>query len=157
VERGGIPYPVLDPRTQKTYTSAEMISQTGRYALRLLGHLAAQDKELVGGDKLAEATGVPANYLSKILNQLRKHGFVESRKGWGGGFRIRESALKRPIREVLVSLDGVDSVDQTECVFGLPKCDEQHPCPLHTYWEEIRSTFDRMLIEKSVEDLVAEK
>jgi Rrf2 family protein len=133
-----------------------MVSQTGRYALRLLGFLARQDGGLTSGEELAEATGVPANYLSKILNQLRKHGFVESRKGWGGGFRICKRALTRPIREVLVILDGVGKIDHKECVFGLPECDAEHPCPLHGYWEEIRTTFDRTLVEKSVGDLAVE-
>ncbi len=129
-----------------------MVSQTARYALHLLGFLAAQNDGLTSGEELAEATGVPANYLSKILNQLQvRHRRVQKRLG--RGFRIRERELKRPIRHVLVILDGADSIDRTDCVFGLPECDAEHPCPLHPYWEDIRVTFDRMLLEKSVGDL----
>lgn len=130
-----------------------MLSQTARYALHILGFLAERRGEMVAGDEIAATTGIPANYLSKILNQLRKAGMVESRKGWGGGFRLEESASARPIRDVLAAIDGVASTERTDCVFGLPSCDPDNPCPLHGYWERIRSTFDEMLLENTVGDL----
>lgn len=130
-----------------------MVSQTARYALHILGFLADRGGEMVSGEEIAATTGIPANYLSKILNQLRKAGMVESRKGWGGGFRLEEAAVDRPIREVLAAIDGVASTERSDCVFGLPACDPDHPCPLHGYWEQIRSTFDEMLNGTTVGDL----
>jgi len=131
----------------------EMVSQTARYALHILGFLAGRSGEMVSGDEIAATTGIPANYLSKILNQLRKAGLVESRKGWGGGFRLEGSAAARPIRDVLAAIDGVASTARSDCVFGLPACDPNHPCPLHGYWEQIRTTFDTMLADTTVGDL----
>jgi len=110
---------------------------------------------MVSGEEIAATTGIPANYLSKILNQLRKAGMVESRKGWGGGFRLEEAAAVRPIRDVLAAIDGVASTERSDCVFGLPACDPDHPCPLHGYWEQIRSTFDDMLSHNKVGDLTS--
>ena len=130
-----------------------MVSQTARYAFHILGHLATHGEELVRGEEIAAATGIPANYLSKILNQLRKAGLVESQKGWGGGFRLRQEATGRPIRDVLAAIDGIDSTEHAGCLFGLPACDHTHPCPLHGYWERIRRTFDEMLAEVTVGDL----
>ena len=130
-----------------------MVSQTARYALHILGYLAGRQGEMVSGDEIATTTGIPANYLSKILNQLRKAGMVESRKGWGGGFRLEEAAAARPIRDVLAAIDGVASTERSDCVFGLPACDPDHPCPLHGHWEQIRSTFDDMLSHNKVGDL----
>jgi len=132
-----------------------MVSQTARYALHILGFLAGREGEMVSGEEIAATTGIPANYLSKILNQLRKAGMVESRKGWGGGFRIEEAAVARPIREVLAAIDGVASTERSDCVFGLPACDPDHPCPLHGYWEQIRTTFDEMLNGTTVGDLAS--
>lgn len=91
-----------------------MISLTGGYALRILGHLADRREEWLQSQAVAAATGIPANYLSKILNQLRKCGLVESRKGWGGGFRIRRRALGAPIVEVLDRIEGPH--ENTRCV-----------------------------------------
>ena len=115
-----------------------MLSQTSRHALNILGFLVRENGVRTPGETIARHTGVPANYLSKILNQLRKQGIVEAEKGWGGGFLIRPDALERPIRDVLLIFDGVAGAEPTECVFGLGKCDSSHPCPLHFYWEQIK-------------------
>ena len=130
-----------------------MISQTARYALNTLGFLVRNRDDRIRGEEIARNTGVPANYLSKILNQLRKQGVVEAEKGWGGGFRIRPDALNRPIRDVLAIFDGVDSTERTDCLYGLPECDDKHPCPLHSYWERIREIHAEMLSNTTIEDL----
>lgn len=133
-----------------------MISLTARYALNILGFLVGRRGEVVRGVEIAEATGVPANYLSKILNQLRKVEVVDSQKGWHGGFKIREGALDRPVRDVLVALDGAGSVERTDCVFGLPECNSERPCPLHPHWEAIRDRFTAMVTETRIRDLGGE-
>ena len=40
-----------------------------------------------------------------------------------------------------------------DCAFGLPACDENHPCPLHDQWEQVRHASDRMLEETRISDL----
>lgn len=104
---------------------------------------------------MADATGVPASYLSKVPNQLRKVGLVEAKRGWHGGFKLRDEALDRPIRDVLAALDGIASIEGSGCAFGLPRCDEEHPCPLHPQWEEVRRRFQEMISEIRIRDLAA--
>jgi Rrf2 family iron-sulfur cluster assembly transcriptional regulator len=128
-----------------------MISQTGRYALRILGHLADHTEVWVQGREIAAATGIPANYLAKILNQLRKRGIVSSQKGWGGGFLLHEEALAAPIADVLELIDG--RPDERGCVFELHDCDAEHPCPLHRRWERVRGEFQGMIRSTSIGDL----
>lgn len=146
---------LLTPNSQNMYSSVEMVSQTCKYAFHILGYLAHRRGDLVRGEEIAAATGVPANYLSKILNQLRKNAIVESRKGWGGGFRVREDALQRPIGDIVAALDGVESTQRNDCALGLPQCNLDRPCPLHEPWQAIRSTFEKMLSETRIADLVA--
>jgi Rrf2 family protein len=128
-----------------------MISHTGRYGLRILGFLAGHPGQWVQGTQIAEATGIPANYLSKILNQLRKRGLVLSQKGWGGGFMLPEEAAHRPILSVLDALEGPRA--EGECLFGLARCDASNPCPLHGYWEKIQETYEAMLQAVTISDL----
>jgi len=132
-----------------------MLSRTARYALRTLGFLVENQGSRIRAEQIAAATGIPANYLSKILNQLRKQGLVDSEKGWGGGFELRPDALELPIREVLTIFDGAESVDRKDCAFGLPRCDADHPCPLHPYWERIKATLSEMVSAEKVGDLGA--
>jgi len=130
-----------------------VISQTSKYALSILGYLVRTSGNRSRSEDIAQNTGIPANYLSKILNQLRKQGLVEAEKGWGGGFRLRRQALKRPIGEVLEIFDGLGVATREDCVFGLPQCRSENPCPLHFYWERIRALYGEMLSQTRIEDL----
>lgn len=128
-----------------------MLSLTGKYALRILGYLAGKPETWVQGSQIAADTGIPANYLSKIMNQLRKKGYVESQRGWGGGFLLKKTILETRIDEVLTFIEGPR--DETTCIFGLRDCDQQDPCPLHERWEAIRGGYHDMLQEVTIGDL----
>jgi len=130
-----------------------MVTQTGRYALRTLGYLVDRQGERVQGREIAAATGIPANYLSKILNQLRKRGLVASQKGWGGGFALERRALALPISEVLEIFEGPRVLNG--CIFELRECDDANPCPLHHRWQRVREQYEGMLSEVKVADLRA--
>jgi Rrf2 family protein len=132
-----------------------MITRTVKYALQILGYLRSRENDRVRGEEIAEATGIPANYLSKILNQLRKAGIVDSRKGWGGGFVLRREALRRPITDIVVLFEGREARRSQECACGLSRCDEITPCSLHPFWENIRATYGKMLRDTSIGDLTA--
>jgi Rrf2 family protein len=129
-----------------------MLGQTSRYALHILGYLVKRDGELVSGKEIAQATGIPANYLSKVLGQLRKNGFVEGQKGWHGGFRVRRSALRRPIGDVVRVTEG-DSASKQGCAFGFPECSGSNPCPLHDSWEQVLGRYAQMLATTRIADL----
>ncbi len=131
----------------------EMIQQTSRYALNILGFLAENQGRRTRSHEIARATGIPANYLSKILNQLRKQALVDSEKGWGGGFQLRRKALHTPISEVVAIFEGLENTTRKDCLFGLPECNADDPCPLHSYWERIRGIYHEMLAETRIADL----
>jgi Rrf2 family transcriptional regulator, iron-sulfur cluster assembly transcription factor len=128
-----------------------MISQTVRYALRILGQLADHPGEWLRAEQIAATTDIPSNYLSKILNQLRKRGIVLSQKGWGGGFMLPKTSSGIPIAEVVDIFDG--RKDSRECIFGLPLCQSEAPCPLHEPWERIHDGYMEMLRTVTVQEL----
>lgn len=130
-----------------------MISLTSRYAFHILSFLLKTTDRLVPGEEIATATGVPANYLSKILSQLRKHGLVESQKGWGGGFRLRDDSGDRPLCDVLKAIDGDEHTHRTDCAFGLPACNPDDPCPLHPWWEQMRTIYEDGITITRISDL----
>jgi Rrf2 family protein len=130
-----------------------MVSQTTRYALLILGYLAGRQNGWVPGDQIARDTSIPANYLSKILNQLRKSGLVDSQKGWGGGFRLKPEAHAQPIQHVLEIFEGTSAQAVPACAFGYPECREDRPCPLHPYWQRIKESYAEMLRTMRVGEL----
>jgi len=129
-----------------------MVTKTTRYALRILGYLVDHPDKRVQGQEIAAATGIPSDYLSKILSRLRKRGYVDGRKGWGGGFLLCDNAFSAPLAEVLEVFKGTMAVDR-RCIFELRDCDAGNPCPLHKHWERVRDEYDGMLSKLSVRDL----
>lgn len=128
-----------------------MLTQTTEYALQALSCLARAPGEWQDVRKVSGSLGIPSNYLSKILGQLARLGVVESRKGWGGGFRLRGDPSRVKLAEVIRPLEGIHH--PRACVFGLPKCSEDDPCPLHDYWKRITEVHESMLEELTIADL----
>jgi Rrf2 family protein len=131
-----------------------MLTRTATHALGVLRRLAREPETRMPAEALARDTGIPANYLSKILNQLRKRQIVEGEKGWGGGFRLRPEALDRPILDIVEIFEGLDSVTGQNCIFGLAPCNEANPCALHPFVERFRAVRDEMLTTIKVRDLL---
>ena len=129
-----------------------MLTQTTEYALQALAFLAAAPRDWHEVGHVAENLGIPTNYLSKVLGQLSKLGILESRKGWGGGFRIKDDPGDIPLEEVVRPLEGVNH--PRSCALGLSVCSDENPCPLHDYWKRIVAIHEEMLRETTVADLV---
>lgn len=130
-----------------------MLSSTSRYALQALSYIASNPNRWHDVRRIADVLGTPPNYLSKVLGQLTRFRLLESRKGWGGGFRLRDGSLQVPLADVVQCLQGPRQ--HGECSFGLPQCSDEAPCPLHGYWKQIAEIYDRMLRELTVADLVS--
>ena len=130
-----------------------MLTRTATHALGVLRRLARDPEARMSADELARETGIPRNYLSKILNELRKRQLVDGEKGWGGGFRLRARSLDRPILEIVEIFDGADSPIDELCIFGFAPCSAAKPCALHPHWERIRKVRLEMLTKTKVRDL----
>src|SRR5215469_16026125 len=58
------------------------------------------------GEALATAQGLPAKFLSAILNDLRRAGLVTSQRGMEGGYRLGRPASAITPADVMRALDG---------------------------------------------------
>src|SRR5262245_4886186 len=91
-----------------------MFSQTVEYALRAMAHLASAAPEACTTQEIAETTKVPAAYLSKVLQSMRRAGLIHSRRGVGGGVK-----LARPPKKISL-LDVINAVEPLERSILLP-------------------------------------
>ncbi len=115
-----------------------MISRTNEYALRVMVHLAAQEKKPRGTRQIFEATQVPASYLSKILLALVKAGFVHSQRGPNGGFTLARDPGEISVFDVISAIDPLPRI--RTCPLNLPEHKKQL-CPLH---KELDDAFERV-------------
>jgi Rrf2 family protein len=75
------------------------------YAVRAAVELAAAG-ELVTADHIAQAQGIPLNFLENILRDLRRGGIVESRRGQQGGYTLARAAEEISIADVIRAVEG---------------------------------------------------
>ncbi len=117
-----------------------LLTQTAEYALRAMATLATlAPGEAIRASDLAEKTGIPVHYLSKVMRRLVVLRLVTSRKGHGGGFALGRPPAKITFGEILK----VDPYFETttQCAFGWGNCNNNSPCPLHSTWSELKEAF----------------
>jgi Rrf2 family protein len=129
-----------------------MLSKSAEYALRAVHRLAfAPHAGPVPASELAERMGVPANYLSKLLDTLRKEGVVEATRGRGGGFSLARDPSEISLAEIIAPFD--EDILRRHCLLGRPECRDDAPCVAHHRWLEVAGALRRFFRETSVEDL----
>ncbi len=85
-----------------------MVGQTARYALRALIFLALhRHGDYMQTRQIADATGVPANYLGKILQKLARYRILDSQKGMGGGFHLLRAPQNVTLYEIFQAIDAL--------------------------------------------------
>jgi Rrf2 family transcriptional regulator, cysteine metabolism repressor len=83
------------------------VSVKGEYALQALFDLARQPSaEPVKIADIARRQKIPQKFLELILASLKQGGFVESRRGADGGYRLARAADQITVGEVLKFVDG---------------------------------------------------
>jgi Rrf2 family protein len=127
-----------------------VLSQTSEYALQATVVL-ARAATVVEVGALAEALGVPRNYLSKTLSQLVRVGVLESVRGKHGGFRLARPADEIPILAVVEPFERF--TDARRCVMGRRICSEDEACAAHESWKAIAGRILRFFRETTVGDL----
>jgi Rrf2 family protein len=84
-----------------------MLTRKGKYGLKALVHLAGlRPGEVALVSDIASANTISKKFLDAILAELRNAGFVASRKGRHGGYRLARSPDEIRVGHVIRVLDG---------------------------------------------------
>ncbi len=120
-----------------------MLTRTSEYALQALIHLTQNSGDWpISGKEIAEATGIPRKYLSKVLADLVRAGVLESARGKSGGFRMARPGNKTSLYEVLAPFE---QFHYRRCPFANKDCSEKDPCLAHDSWKRVVETEERFL------------
>lgn len=129
-----------------------IFSATTEYALRALAHLATlEGSERMLARDLAAETGIPRQFLGKILHRLARLGVLDSAKGRGGGFRFERSPADIRVFEMVRVFEGGDRTDR--CVLGIEGCSDSTPCPMHEEWVVCRDMLVARIYSLTMADL----
>jgi Rrf2 family protein len=127
-----------------------MLSSTSKYALRVLVALVGNaDHRFVSGADLAAATGVPPNYLAKVLRALGQAGLVDAIRGRGGGYRLARNPLEIRLIDVVEIFEGPRT--HPACLLGIhADCSDDHPCSAHEVFRDVRARYVAFLEDTSI-------
>lgn len=128
----------------------------GEYALRALIVLGQNHHDgVVKIQFISEQQNIPKRFLEQILADLKAGGFVESRRGIDGGYRLRlpptEVTLAKVIRHVEGALAPVNCV--SENFYQKCSCPDERQCALRSVMKELRDAIVGYLDGVTVADL----
>ena len=130
-----------------------LLRHSAEYALRAMTIVAKEHhRGPVSATRLAEATGVPKHYLSKVLRRLVLASLLVAQRGHGGGFSLARPARLISFGEVLEAVGFTP--DSHRCAFGWGDCNHARPCPLHPAFSRLNEGVLGWLAETSLADVV---
>ena len=90
------------------------LSTKGHYAVLLMYQLARSGAEWISLSEIASVQKVSQGYLEQIVKPLRENGFVEGKRGFGGGYTLARPADQITVGEIIRVTEG--PVVPVECV-----------------------------------------
>ena len=121
-----------------------MISTKGRYALRVMLELAAQEDGFRSLKEIASQQDVSMKYLEAIVAILNRAGLVRSQRGKDGGYQLSRPAGKITVGEILRSTEGTLSPVSCPSLEGTP-CSRAGECRTLPLWQELDRRIDGYL------------
>lgn len=124
-------------------------SKTG-YGVQALFDMAFHGRgRAVQAREVAERQGVPLRYLEQILQELRRAGFVDAKRGPGGGYVLARAPEQVSLGDVVAALEG--PVDGWLSFEGAPAGEADVPAQA---WREVAGRIADVLGGVSLQDLV---
>lgn len=71
------------------------------YALVLVEFLRRNWGDFCDIGAIAKEYGFPSAYLEKVAQELKRAGFLEARRGFGGGYRLTEEARTLTVQDLI--------------------------------------------------------
>jgi Rrf2 family protein len=136
-----------------------MLAQKTRYALRALLYLAETEagRSVQVGD-IAATQHVPRKYLELILLDLKRGGFVTSRRGPGGGYTLAKPPSEINFAEVIRLMDGPIALVPCASLNFYERCadcKDEATCAIRRVMAKVREDAARTLAATSLADAAA--
>lgn len=137
-----------------------MLTQKAKYGLRALCILAAelQGRVSMPIHEVAERGHIPQKFLEAILLDLRRHGFVTSRRGKAGGYALARAPEEIPVGDIIRALDGpLAPIPCASLTAYRPCLDCVNPptCEIRRLMRQVRDATAKLLDGTSLAALVA--
>ena len=133
-----------------------MLTKKGKYGLKALVHLSELPPgQLAFVNEIAVANKIPKKFLDAILGELRNAGFVQSRKGKDGGYRLAKLPSEIKIGHVVRVLDGPLAPLPCASRTQYQRCDDcdEERCRVRHMMLEVRQAVAEVLDNRSLAEM----
>ncbi|MDO8558596.1 MAG: Rrf2 family transcriptional regulator [bacterium] len=128
------------------------ITTRGFYAVEVMRALASWDKSLpMSIADIEEKTGIPRDYIARLLLRLKHADLAESFRGNAGGYRIAKKPKDISLVDVFTAV-GEDIAPWP----ATPRSYKRRPliCPIHPVWQRLYTTNKSFLEKTSLTDFL---
>lgn len=128
------------------------------YSLRTLMYAGIRPDDLCTVEQVADAYGISRSHLTKVVNFLGNHGYLENLRGKKGGFRLAQPAnrinLGQLVRLTEQNLSLVECFDRTRSLGSEGGCRIERSCALRGVLGEALQAFMQVLDSYLLSDLL---
>jgi len=134
-----------------------MLTKKGKYGLKAMVHLAGLEPgETTLVTDIAEKNDIPKKFLDTILGELRNAGFVNSKKGKGGGYTLAKPASEIRVGHIIRTLDGPLAPIQCASKSSYRRCDDcpdEKTCSVRLIMLETREAMATILDNRTLAEM----
>jgi len=132
------------------------ITYKGDYALKTILNLSLHyGSGVVTIHELAKRADIPIKFLEQVLLDLKKGGFVESRRGKVGGYFLARPPAKIRLGEVIRFIDG--PIEPIACADkGYLGCSDVYKCIFRKIWYRVSNATSEIVDNITFEDLAGQ-
>jgi len=129
------------------------ITYKGDYALKAILNLTLNyGKGVVTIQDIAKRADIPFKFLEQVLLDLKRGGFVESKRGKEGGYSLAKAPSKIKVSDVIRFIDG--PIEPIACVEkGYSGCNDIYACIFRKMWQEVTRATSNIIDKVTFEDL----
>src|ERR1039457_318440 len=132
------------------------LTKKADYGLMALKYLAEHpETAALSAKDVADAYGIPAQLLAKILQRLTKTGLLRSHAGMNGGYALARDPRQISAFEVIHAIDG--PLFLTSCTKGTKPCDLTPNCTIKEPLARVNETIIGVLKSISIHDLAEQE
>ena len=138
-----------------------MLTKKAKYAIKAMIYLSKKKKgEHALISEISESEHIPKKFLEAILLDLRKAGYLGSKKGKGGGYYLIKSPEEINMADVLRLFEG--AIALVPCVAHkyyerCEECVDEETCPIREVFRIVREHTVTILKENNFAEVISKE